>query len=195
MSSIKGFFLPELPPLPSIFNDLSSIESKSIKFSESDSCSAGFKDSSESIRCISFPNLEIKDLVPSTQESDSEDFTELDSIESIDDYRANNVIKTGKILQKLIYDFRGKEMNITQHMKIKNKSIEFVKMFLNDYHSDMYHHIVAVLLDCKAMAKDFGFTEEKEIIEKGLNMIKIKAINEGIPACGAGGSNYWLGIE
>jgi hypothetical protein len=68
-------------------------------------------------------------------------------------------------------------------------------MFLNDYHTDMYNYIVAILLDCKAMAKDFGYNEEKNMIQKGLKMIQTKALTEGLTAGGAGGPNYWIDGE
>jgi hypothetical protein len=57
----------------------------------------------------------------------------------------------------------------------------------------MYNYIVSILLDCKAMAKDFGYIEEKEMIQKGLKMIQTKALNEGLTAGGAGGPGYWIG--
>lgn len=199
MDSFKGFFLPTLPPLPSIFEE--SLETKesfkpSLKNENTNDCI-------DSIPSNNFSSIEHiiakinKEDSDSDSESEHEDSNEVVNYTNLDEYKMNKVIKTGQKLQKLIYInyCKGVDMRTKHQCKIKETFTEFLKMFLNDYHTDMYNYIVSILLDCKAMAKDFGYQEEKELIAKGLKMIQTKALIEKLPSGGAGGPFYWTGLD
>jgi hypothetical protein len=195
MDSFKGFFLPTLPPLPSIFEE-------SLEIKESFKPSLRNENTNDCIASVSsnnFSSIESMFTKIHKEDSDSDDSDSTESINytNLDEYKINKVIKTGQKLQKLIYinHCKGRTMKPKHQCKIKETFTEFLRMFLNDYHTDMYNYIVSILLDCKAMAKDFGYHEEKELIAKGLKMIQTKALIEKLPSGGAGGSSYWTGLD
>lgn len=188
MNSFNGILLPALPPLSRIF------ESAKVEVLNN---SAASRESAVSKR---FETFKFSNFIESKSESKSDldhDEFSIQDFETYNEYKMHKVDKTGKQLQELIYrnHCKGKDLDFDQQIKIREVCIEFVKMFLNDYCPDMYNHIVAILLDCKAMAKDFGYNDQKEFILKGLKMIQVKALAEGLDAAGAGGPDYWTGGE
>ena len=194
--SFNGILLPALPPLPSIF------ESAKMDVVNNSACSVNSYISKrfESFKFSNF--IESKPDSKSDSKSDSKpdsghDEFSIQDFETYNEYKMYKVDKTGKQLQELIYSnhCKGKDLDFDQQIKIREVCIEFVKMFLNDYCPEMYNHIVTILLDCKAMAKDFGYDDQKELILKGLKMIQTKALAEGLVAGGAGGPDYWTGGE
>ena len=202
MNFFNGILLPALPPLPSIFNSSEEV----INNGNSSECTS----SSSTNTAISkgFESFNFSNFIESKSKSKSESDFDLDhnsdhdefsiqDFETYNDYKMYKVNKKGTRLQKLISDeyCKGKELDFNQKINFREVCIEFVKMFLNDYCPDMYNHIVAILLDCKAMAKDFGHNDEKELIQRGLKMIQTKALAQGLPASGAGGPDYWTGGE
>lgn len=184
MYSFKGIMLPSLPALPSIFKDVNSNNN-------SNDCSNELEEDNLS------PVFENKTKEDSSSDDESIINKRFIDFENYEDYKRYNVIKTGENLQRLIYTnyCKGKELTSKKQNKIRSECVAFVSMFINDYHPDMYNYIVSILLDCKAMAKDFGYQEEKELILKGLKMIQHKALTSDIPAGGAGGPEYWVGYE
>ncbi len=126
-------------------------------------------------------------------DDDSSDDEGFESFEDYDSYKQRKILKTGRKIQKMLSKnyLHNKKITMEWQRNLRSLLVEFVKMYLNDYHTDMYHHITAILLDCKAMAKQFGYTEEKEFILKGLKLIQEKSLSEGIPAGAGGGPDYW----
>jgi hypothetical protein len=128
-----------------------------------------------------------------TFDDDSSDDEGFESFEDYDSYKQRKILKMGRKIQRMISKNYLHDRNVTMEWQTKLRSliVDFVKMYLHDYHADMYHHITSILLDCKGMTKQFGYTEEKEFILRGLKMIQEKSLSEGIPAGGGGGPDYW----
>jgi hypothetical protein len=140
-----------------------------------------------------FINPVIVEQEDESSESSEYESHELESFEDYDNYKKKRIVNTGRKIQKMLSKKYLHNKNITMEWQstLRSLIVEFVKMYLHDYHEDMYHHITAILLDCKGMAKKFGYTEEKEFILRGLKMIQEKSLSEGIPAGGGGGPDYW----
>jgi hypothetical protein len=184
MDIFQSVQLPPLPPFDSIppFNSIQ-------KADTSTSGGGGYKQSEDEV----YTNVKQETQEDAYSESSEDDISEIGSFKDYDSYKQRKIIKLGQKIQKMLSKHYRYERTITMEWQsnIRSLIVEFVKMYLHDYHTDMYHHITAILLDCKVMAKQFGYNEEKEFILKGLKMIQEKSLSEGIPAGAGGGPDYW----
>jgi hypothetical protein len=190
MNSFQNIVLPPLPP----FNSMQDLNT-------STSGGGGCKDPEE----MTLPRfITMNSLIPRQEEREEEssessedesiELKDLDSFEEYDNYKRKRIVHIGRKIQKMLSKqyLHNKSVTMEWQRNIRSLIVEFVKMYLHDYHTDMYHHITAILLDCKAMAKYFGYKEEKEFILRGLKMIQEKSLSENIPAGGGGGPDYWI---
>jgi hypothetical protein len=128
---------------------------------------------------INFPRFFQNSPEPDNNEEEEED--RINRIKEVEDF--------GKNLQKQCIELYENESipNEFEKHKIRGPITHFAKFAINDYSTESYHYIWAILLDIKGFFQHIGDEENADMVLKIMKMIKSKYSREDIPSGGAGG--------